>query len=219
MSGWPQKSLVWSVFKEALSRLKTLLFPSACDLINQDCVEKRSKLPEETAQPGPWHLGCAWSPQVQLDLAALPCPWIWCSWLAFCRFCLCVIKAAFVSEIKKDFGDTEEDSLPGLSALTGISSLTDQQPTLYSLEIPKSATVAQPHFYLPRAPSKPGVGQVEKGRAQSQGRQLTAQGEAGHPQPEPTHRTLHSRNRVNPSRSCSGGGKASSWKMSVFPLE
>lgn len=141
VSGWPQKFLVWSLFKEALSRFKTLLFPSACDLINQGCVEKRSKLPEETAQPGPWHLGCPWSPQAQHALAALPCPWIWCSWLAFCRLCLCVIKAAFVSEIKKDSGDTGEDILPGLSVLNGIPSLTDSQPTLHRLEIPKSAPV------------------------------------------------------------------------------
>jgi len=47
------------------------------------------------------------------------------------------MKAAFVSEIKKDFGDTGEDTLPGLSALHGISSLTDYQPSLHRLEIPR----------------------------------------------------------------------------------
>lgn len=101
--------------------------------------------------------------------------------------CLCVIKAAFVSEIKKDFGDTGEEALPGLSVLNGIPSLTDLQPTLHRLEIPKSTMAPQSQFCLPEAPSKPGVGQVEKGRTQSQGPQLTAQGEAGQSQPEATH--------------------------------
>lgn len=75
----------------------------------------------------------------------------------------------------------------GLSVLNDIPSLTDSQPTLHRQEIPKSATVPQPQFCLPEAPGKPGVGQVEKGRAQSRSPQLTAQGEAGqfartHPQ-------------------------------------